>query len=168
MAGGVDVTVSGAGQAQLVALTHRLREAGEQGKGLRRELLAGIRVAVKPVLDDVRVSAVEVLPKRGGLAARVAGSHFAVSSLLSGNNARVRVVGKSGYNIAAMNRGRLRHPVFDTKLRHPVFGTTKVKVWVTQSVTPGWFDDPVRKAADAGMRDAVLAVVDSVSRKVTP
>ena len=148
--------MSGAGQAQLVALTHRLREAGEQGKGLRRELLAGIRVAVKPVLDDVRVSAAEVLPKRGGLAARVAGSQFAVSSLLSGNNARVRVVGKSGYNIAGMNRGRLRHPVFGTK------------VWVTQSVTPGWFDDPVRKAADAGMRDAVLAVVDSVARKVTP
>src|SRR5690348_14909459 len=63
------------GTEQLTALAARLRAAGDEGTGLRRELRTAIRQAAKPATDDVK-HAVEDLAVRGvrggGKAARAA------------------------------------------------------------------------------------------------
>lgn len=50
-------------------------------------------------------------------------------------------------DLAAMNDGRLRHPVFGNKGH-----------WVEQSIRPGFFDD----AMDKGSEDVRRALIDAV------
>lgn len=147
------MTVSGEGAAQLRVLAQRLKAAGAGG-GLRRELLRGIKAAADPVLGDVRTAAGADLPHRGGLAARVAGSKFSVQVRTGVNTTGVRIRGQSAWNIAAMNRGVLRHPVFGNR-----------DVWVTQAIRPSWFDHPIEVKAEP-VRLAVVAVVDDVTRRL--
>ena len=147
------MTVSGEGAAQLRVVAQRLKAAGGGG-GLRRDLLRGIKAAADPVLNDVRSAAGAELPRTGGLAERVAGSKFSVQVRTGANTAGVRIRGQSGWNIASMNRGVLRHPVFGNR-----------DVWVTQSIRPGWFDHPIEVKAEP-IRLAVVAVVDDVARRL--
>ena len=145
------------GTNHLNALGAAFKAAGDEGKGLKRELLKEIRDETKPASEDVRRSAESLLPRRGGLAARVAGSRFSTSTRFGANTAGVRIVGKSGYNISRMNAGTLRHPVFGNR-----------SAWVTQSVRPHWFDQPIERAADHGLRDAVVRAISSMSERIHP
>lgn len=130
--GGVDITIVNAeGLARLGA---HLKAAGRGD--LRRKLLAGIRAAAKDITPDIQQSARDTLPRRGGLAERVAGSRFSTRTSLSSRGASVRLTGVNAYQIRGMNAGRLRHPVYG-----------QPSVWVGQSVEPGWFDRPIERAA---------------------
>lgn len=133
----------------------RFKEAGDEGKGLKRELLRTIREAGKPAIADVRASALGQLPRRGGLAQRVADSKFATQTRLGAKTAGVRIVGKSKFKIQFMDKGTVRHPVFGNR-----------RAWVLQSVRPNWFDKTIENAADHGMRDAIVAAIEDVSRRV--
>src|SRR5690242_12010056 len=85
----MDLRVTGADDLERVG--KRLREVG--AGDLRKELLRGIREAGKPVILDVRKSALETLPRRGGLAALVAKSKFATRTRVSGKNVGVQIKG---------------------------------------------------------------------------
>lgn len=140
------------GGKNLARIARDLKEAGEGG--LRRELLRGVRQSTRTAIPDVEAAALEVLPKRGGLAARVATQKFASRTSLSGSVARVRIVGEGMKELRDIDAGRLRHPVWGNR-----------KVWKGQRVVPGFFSHTLEKKAPKIRRD-IDQVMRDVSRKI--
>jgi hypothetical protein len=138
------------GGDNLKRVGRELKAAGD-GK-LRREMLKGIRESVKPAIPAIRESAASTLPKRGGLADRVASQPFSVRTSLAAG--RVSVVGKGMKELIVIDKGTLFHPVFGDRSR-----------WSRQSVTPGFFTKPLEHRAPA-IRSAVLKVISDVARKI--
>lgn len=149
----MDVTVKGAEDLERVAKALKAAGAGD----LRKELLKGIREAGKPVVQAVKDNISPALPDRGGLAARVAGSKFAVRNRLAGKSAGVRIVATSDMpSIDTMDRrGFVRHPTFGDR-----------KKWVSQRVpAAGWFSEPIASRAD-GFRKGIQRAMDDVANKI--
>lgn len=144
-----DLTVSGANE--LAAVSKRLRAAGADG--LRREMLRGLRAGAKPLTTVARRSALENLPRKGGLNEVVAAQKFAVRTRTSGSNPGVRVVGVSKRHLTELDQGRLRHPTFGHK------------PWVTQKVKPGWWSEALKGEAPK-VRAALLRQLAETARKI--
>lgn len=129
------------------------------GPELRREFYRGINRATKPLKDDAKTNAVRVLPRRGGLGAFVAKTSLSTRTR-GGQNPGVRIVAKKtkrggrASDVAAIDRGRVRHPVFGNRT-----------VWVMQSVTSGWFTKPMEAGAQPVRRE-LLSVLDGVKRRI--
>lgn len=140
------------GADDLAVMAKVLRELGD--KELRSELYRGLNRAMKKPKADVRKSATDVLPRRGGLNTRIAKSKLATKRRTGTRTAGIRLVGTSGYDIGAVNRGRLRHPVYGN--RH---------IWVTQTVTPGWWSKPLEASAPQ-IRKELVEVMDDLAHKV--
>jgi hypothetical protein len=114
-------------------------------KVLRRHVGAALRGIAKPLGKRVLSRGAAKLPRRGGLADRVAdGGKVGVSANLTGRTPQVllRLQDKAGYQLAAMNRGQLRHPVF---ARGAKFGDgargRKAWTWVSQTIPPNAFTE---------------------------
>lgn len=135
------------GAEQLAALAKQLKDAGE--KDLQRELNKAINKAVVPMRDAIKASARSTLPRQGGLNQKVARSKFRTVKRSGG----VRLQATNSYGLAQLNKGTVRHPVFGNR-----------EVWVTQKVTPGFWDDPTEKAAPQVRRDIEAAVADVAKR----
>lgn len=145
----VDLRIQGADQ--LRDLSARLKEAGD--KGLRKELMRGIQRSARPLRAAVKEAALRELPSGGGLNRFVADSKVSVRTR-SGRNAGIRLVGtKSGHDLKAIDRG---------KVRHPVFGKS---VWVDQSVDPGWWSQTLADHSD-DIRAEIVNVLDDVARRL--
>lgn len=128
-----------------------------------KDARAAIRKAVteetKPTRQKVKQSALDTLPSRGGL-------NKWVARVPKGNtdfrerSAGVRIsMSKKGHDLAALNRGRLRHPLFGNR-RH----------WYTQEITPGFFTRPIEDDADDLRRRIMAALeqfMDDLERKAT-
>jgi hypothetical protein len=149
----VELEFRGRGAEDLDRLGKRLKAMGDGG--LRSELLAGIRKAAKPLPQAVRASALEKLPQRGGLAARIAGSRMSTRTRLSGNNVGVRFEAKGVYNLRRMDRGQVRHMAFGNP-----------KSWHTQEIPEGWFSQPIEDIAP-DVRDDVNEAMSNVADKIT-
>lgn len=138
--------IVGNGSAELAALSARLKAAG--AGGIKLQMVRALRAAAKPVVDDLKVAAAADLPKRGGLAARVADQPIKVSVRTTGASAGVSIRAK----YTRTNSGTWRHPVFGNR-----------GVWVEQSYTPakGWFDKTAEKDTPAAKVEmaAVLEMV---------
>ncbi len=149
----MDVRITGA--EQLAHLARELRRQGEAGKGLRKELYKGIQRSTKPLKVDAKASAAANLPQAGGLADLVAASKLSTRTRGGGKNVGVRIVvtGKKVHDVAATDRGRLRHPVF---------GRGK---WVTQQIEPGWFTKPMEAGAGKVRRE-LLQAMERVARAI--
>ena len=152
--GGLDVRITGAGE--LASLGRRLKDAGEAGKALRRELLKQIQRETKDLKESDKQSARDVLPHKGGLAEKVAASKFQTRTRFAGNNVGVKIVaqGLSVSNLRALNRGYVRHPVWGHRDR-----------WVNQPIHPGWFDNPNEKDTPKVQR-AILAAIDLTNSRI--
>jgi hypothetical protein len=148
----MELRISGADQ--LGNLSKRLRAAGEDGKGLRKELYRGIQRTTKPLKADARQAATQQLPSRGGLAAQVAKSKLSTRTRGGGRNVGVRIVA-NGDAARSTDRGVVAHPVFGNR-----------GVWVRQVVLPGWFTDTMRAGAPA-VRKELLQAMSIVARQVT-
>lgn len=138
------------GAEQLVALAKRLRDAPKE---LRSELYRGINRAAKPLKNEVKRSARERLPRKGGLNKKIAGTKIATKRRVTGRSAGVRLVGTSGYDIGSINRGRIRHLTYGHK------------PWVNQTVKRGFWTDPL-VAGSAQVRNEVQEVMDEIVKKV--
>ena len=154
MAGDVDVR----GLEQLESLARALK--GAAGKPLRAQLRKHMTAAAKPTVKAARASALAKLPKRGGLAARVAGNPVGIVTKLGGRDVsiRFRAQGKRVRDLEGIDQGTVRHPVYGNR-----------SVWVSQSVTPGWFTEPVQRAAPelrAAAGEAMEDVAQQIVRKV--
>lgn len=147
MASGIDISVSGADR--LASLGAALRAAGD--KDLRRELLKAMQRSAKPLKAAAREAAATRLPRRGGLAERVAGSRFSAKTRTAGKNAGVRIVGASDLDLRSMDRGRLRHPVYGHRR------------WVNQQIPAGWFSDALEERAPA-VRVELVKAIDEVAK----
>lgn len=144
-----NVRIEGADQLERVG--RQLKELGD--KDLRKELFRGFNRATKPLKIAVRTSAELRLPKRGGLNRFVAASRLSTRTRVSGKNVGVRIVAaKRGSDVEAIDRGRLRHPVFGNR-----------RVWVTQQITPGWFTVPL-VAGERTVQRELLQVIDDIER----
>jgi len=145
----MDVRVRGA--EQLGDLSKRLRAAGDQGKGLRRELYRGINRATKPLKADAQKAAADRLPQSGGLAGIVAKSKFSTRTR-TGRNPSVSIQAK-GTAAQATDKGIIRHRVFGRD------------VWVTQQVPPGWFTETMQAGAPHVRRE-LLEAMENVVRQI--
>lgn len=147
----IGVEVRASRDLQIVA--RRLKEAGD--RGLKAEARKGLRAAAKPVVNAAKEAARTELPHRGGLNEWVADSLYGVRTLL-GPNPRVRIVGqKKGHDLADVDKGRIRHPVFGHRDR-----------WVVQSITPHVLTDAMAREAPEA-REALLHVLESWVRRLT-
>lgn len=122
----------------------------DDGREFRAELRAGIKLASSPLLRAVQHSALDTLPKHGGLNAWVARARYSTSVVMSGNRVGIRVKGtKSGHDLEAVDAG---------EVRHPVFGKWRAGVPPTR-VEPGYFTKPMLASAPI-VETALLAVLD--------
>lgn len=148
------------GLDDLARLSRAMREAGEQGKGLKRELSKEINRETKTTRKQIRAAIVPGLPKRGGLAADVLRStRFATSTSLSAGNVGVRIRATSRRSIRRMNATGV--------FRHPVFGR-RDSAWVTQvrgKPDSHFLDKPFEQSRPALQR-AVLAAIGRIRNKI--
>lgn len=146
-----DITFTGADRLESVA--RDLKQAG--ATQIRKDLLKGIQRATKPMQRAAKEAARQKLPQRGGLNVFVASSKFSTSTRTAGKNPGVAIkVKKSGHDIRAIDRGRLRHPVFGNK-----------NVWVDQQITPGVFTETFEDGAPS-VRKELLDVLEDVAKKI--
>jgi hypothetical protein len=131
-----------------------LNEAGD--KTLRKEVYGAFRRAVKPLGESVIAVGSAQLPRRGGLAARVAASKVGQSNATTGKNPAVSmsIRSREGYNLKAMDAGILRHPVFAQP--------GQKRVWAQQSIRALAFTTPFEAGAPA-VRDEVMKALQAVA-----
>lgn len=139
----------------LKSLARRLRQAGR--KDLTRELNKGVADAVKPLRAELPASARSHLPRRGGLAARVAGAKIRVTRKPNG----VVLTAVQQYQIRPMDDpGVIRHPVFKRKGEEG-----RHTVWMAQKIRPGWFSDPANRTRALAAKN-LEAALNNVARKL--
>lgn len=117
---------------------------------IRLEFTRALRGIAKPYATTVLAAGAARLPKRGGLAARVAASRIGVQS--STLRATASFKSDRGYDLRAMNRGRLRHPTYGHE------------PWVTQDIEPGIFTQPFEAGAPAVRRQMLAAAADALNK----
>jgi hypothetical protein len=141
------------GTEQFKAAAQALNEAAD--KLLRKEVYAAFRTAARPLGETIVKQGAAALPKKGGLSARVAAAKVGQSNATTGKNPKVAISirTREGYALAAMDRGILRHKVFNTGR------------WVTQKITPGAFTKPFEAGAD-DVRKEVLAALVRVAEQI--
>lgn len=141
------------GAEDLERLAKQLKEAGRND--LRKELLAGIRASVKPIISDIRDRIRERLPSSGGLADRVATATISARTRLTGKSAGVSLIGKRGKSmLSRLNEGILKHPLYGNRSH-----------WHTQAVEPGWFDKAIIEDLDL-LQKNIIDAMERVAEKV--
>lgn len=155
------VSIEVRGAEQMRALGKRLRAAGLEGKGLRRELLAAMRVAEKEALLAAKESALQNLPKAGGLNEWVASSKFQARNRLTGNGVGVELKAtkpggsKGTHDLDASDGGQIRHRVYG----HWRKGVP------TQQIAPGWWSKPMTKAG-LSLQIKLTALMARIARQI--
>lgn len=128
-----------------------LRALGD--KDLSRELYRGLNRASTDLKRDAKDEAGRRLPRRGGLAARVANSRLSTGRR-GGSNPGVVIRARGMDQLGLMDRGAVRHPVYGNR-----------EAWVTQDITGGWFSDPM-EAGRPKVVGAIEDVLDDLAVKV--
>lgn len=106
-------------------------------KDLRVEVRKAINRATVPVKEEIKASAVQSLPHRGGLGAWVADAKLSTSSQFTGNNAGVRItmskdkatIAARAHRKAARSRGKGKKKFFDHSGRSYVTGGGPADLW---------------------------------------
>lgn len=152
--------VSGPGPYQLRVLSARLREAGDEGKGLRRELLKAVTQAAKPLAAEVKSAEHLRSYLPDPYADTLAADLSVTTSKSTGRNPGIAVRAKGRRKkrkVIRLDAGILSHPVFGNRER-----------WVEQRshVRAGFFTDPAERAAPE-IRRQVLGAMREVGRKLT-
>jgi hypothetical protein len=136
------------GAEQFAQLSKRLRDAAN--KDLQKEMSLSISRAMRPLTAAIRASAASTLPQSGGLAARIAKSSMRTRRRAMG----ITLIASNPYTLQKLDDGSVRHPVYGHR-----------NVWVTQSVTPGWWTRPTTAFAPQA-RQAVQKALDDVAAKI--
>lgn len=137
-------------------LAKALRQTGD--KDLRKELYAGISRSVKPLTAAVKAGTQNYFPRRYAL--ELAKSLRVRARRRGGRDPSVRLVGQAKTsrgkerNLAALNRGRLRHPLYGNR-----------GFWYDQAVPPNWWDEPLLEDVDQ-VREDLVSVLDGIARKL--
>lgn len=143
------------GTDDLERVARALKAAGDAT--LRKELLAGIRKAGKPVVDDVKAGGLATIPSHGGLAKRIT-TGIGVRTRLLGSGAGVQIRKGGAYRGAASSlddSGTFRHPVYGNR-----------SVWVQQSApgAKGWFTEEIEKRAPEFRKHIEQVLTDTANK----
>lgn len=134
-----------------------LKAAGE--REMRKAIRRAISEETKPTRAKIKQSAIDELPQRGGLNTWAARTP-SVNTDFRERSAGVRIsMKKRGHDLVALNRGRLRHPLFGNRA-----------VWYQQSIAPGFFTRPIEEDSDDLRRRIAAALdryMDELSRKAS-
>lgn len=124
------------GGAEWHALARRMKDAE---RPIRLATSRALRGVARPLVTQMRDEGAAAMPRRGGLSGRIARARLSQANLggRSARTARVelRIRSAEGYDINALERGDLRHPVYG---RSP---------WVSQRVPVGAFMRPFHRGA---------------------
>lgn len=135
------------GADQLERLAAALKEAG--AKDLQRELSKGLNRAVKPLKANVRQSAEDTLPRRGGLAAEIAAVKLSTRRPNTKKGTGLRIVGRGKYSLYHLDQGIIRHGAGGRN----------------QPIRPGWWTRPTEDTAP-DVRREVEAAMAEVAKKI--
>lgn len=127
------ISVNVEGGDQITALARRLNEAAA---GLGGELDKGMSRVVRALPETLRISAETTLPRHGGLDDDIARATITVSHRNVGGSVGVTVTASSRYDIADLDQGVVRHPLFGDRRR-----------WYVEQVRPGWWSRPVNETS---------------------
>ncbi len=127
-----------------------LRDLGD--KDLQRELYRGLNRVTSELKNDARREAGQRLPSRGGLAGKVAKSRLATKRVY-GSNPGLKITAAGMKQLPQMDQGTVKHPVHGNR-----------SVWVTQSITGGWFTEPMFEGRDE-IRSALDDLLEDLAQK---
>lgn len=142
------------GAEDLLRVSAALKRTGS--RDLRRQMLAGIRMAAKPVVEGIKKQGDEELP--AGVAEQYRAAKITSRTRTTGRAAGVRVQGPARGKGADMGRADSSGDV-----RHPVYGNRKA--WSDTSVSPGFAERGAESAAPAATAD-MRAVLEETARAI--
>ncbi len=152
------------GQRQLYELSRRLRDAGTEGQGLRRQLRKVVGEAAKPLVAEIGSTSHlnDYLPDRY---AEVLAADLKVTASQRGTvNPAVTVIARPRVKhrqLHFIEAGFLRHPVYARE------GTPRRSwTWRNQAVRARFFADACEEARPQ-IRDEVLTAMHDIGEKIT-
>jgi hypothetical protein len=150
------VPVGNSGAEQLRNLADRLKTAGTEGQGLRREVMRQITEAAKPLNA--------YMPDR--YAALLAADLTVSAQRIFAKDPRISIQAK-----AAREKRRKVRWLDQGFINHPVFARGERATWTwsngqTGGMKPGFFTDPCKRAAPQ-IREKVLQAITETARKIT-
>lgn len=160
-----------------------------RAKCLRAELFQAFQRATKPVKEEIRRSALESLPKRGGLNVYIAELKTVTQSRISGASIGVRITSSKSKKaheahrrkFSRQNRGLSRRAQLPKgilfgkglvdlrrldagRAKHPTYGH---RPWVLQDVTPGFFTRVVKGSVTVQRcRNECLKAIEQTRRRL--
>lgn len=160
------MTVDGPGRDQLRALAERLKEAGTDGQGFRRELMQQITDAARPLAAKI-ADVGHLKPYMPDRYAAVLAEDISVTSQkIFASSPRVsircRTRGERRRKVKLLDDGFINHPVFAR-------GPRDEWDWVnrqTKGMEPGFFSGPCEHATP-DIRAKVLQALTETERKIT-
>lgn len=131
----------------------------------RREIVKALRRALtraaKPAVAAARAHAIAILPSSGGLGAWVAGARIGVKISYGSRTAGVRL---RGGRRSLTDRSDLVR-IDAGSVRAPTYGHRGRGAWHTQSVTAGWWTEPLAETPWTGDADAAVdAALEQIRR----
>ncbi len=160
------MSIDGPGREQLRELAARLKDAGDEGKGFRRELMSKLDEAARPLAREI-ASLEHLRPYMPDRYAAVLAADIAVTSqkIFAGNprvSVRCRTLGERRRKVRLLDAGFINHPVFARGPRD------EWDWWNGQTggMVPGFFTDPCEKATPQ-IREKVLQALTETARKIT-
>jgi hypothetical protein len=153
------------GGRELHELARRCKQLND--KKLTARLRKGLIDATKGTDSAVREAFAQAMPQRGGYAATLAADMRTRTSVrLAGADARVQIVvwadgTRERRDLPALNRGRLRHPVYG-RSRPLANGRRRKNPWATTKVPDRSFDHAVDRTADK-VAEQMQAVHDEIA-----
>jgi len=160
------VSIDGPGREQLRQVAARLKDAGEEGKGFRKELLRQLGEAAKPIAAKI-ADPEHLKPYMPDRYALVLAPELSVGAqrILS-KNPRVSISARTRRQkrrkVAYLDRGFINHPVYPR-------GPRSRWDWEngqTGGMQPGFFTDPCEDAAP-DIREHILAALTETSEKIS-
>ncbi|HEX6968960.1 MAG TPA: hypothetical protein VF174_09160 [Micromonosporaceae bacterium] len=163
------------GGRQLGTLRETLRGMAD-GDRVNRQMTRAFRRAAEPLKPAIQRSAVQLLPKRGGYGELMSKS-VRVRTAVRGRSGSASVTitvfadgRKERRDVARVNKGVLRHPVYGRtrplKNHARYKATSKTNPWVEQRVRRGFVDRPIDRLAPEVRRE-MHAVVDWIADQIT-
>ncbi len=166
---------AGVSSPDLVDLAVAIRYE-QDGAVMRRELLQGLRAAVRPAIQEAKSSIMSMdsggLRQPGGSLRKAIAKQVTSEVSLTQRKAKIKVkVRRRNMPRGFVNApktvslpGGWRHPVVQRKPKGFV-GPMPAPRWVQQMGKPGWFDEPLRSHR-ANYRAAVQAAMDRTADRI--
>lgn len=130
------------------------RKLDQAGRNLDREIGQAVDKELGTLPEAVVSSAFRILPKRGGLAALVAG-RVNVQKARGASSVTIFSVGQKGLKeLRKLDGGSVRHPVHGNR-----------KKWVTQAVPSKFWTRPVKERALASKK-ALKALLNKIASEI--